>query len=105
MAVDEIIATLHLTNNFVQETQPWVLCKDPTMDAKLEAILALTFESLRIIGILLQPIVPIMAQKILDKLNVNVNNRTWHDTQYQLDANKEERALGGGSAKLMDRLK
>lgn len=105
MAVDEIIATLHLTNNFVQETQPWVLCKDPTMDAKLEAILALTFESLRIIGILLQPIVPIMAQKMLDKLNVSANNRTWHDTEYQLDADKEERPLGGGSAKLIDRLK
>lgn len=105
MAIDEIIAALHLTNNFVQETQPWVLCKDPAMDAKLDATLALTFESLRIIGILLQPIVPIVARKILDKINIDVNNRSWHDTQYQLDTNKVERALGGGSAKLMDRLK
>lgn len=105
MAIDEIVATLHLTNNFVQETQPWVLCKDPTMDEKLNATLALTFESLRIIGILLQPIVPIIAQKILDKINIGVNNRTWHDTEYHLETNQVERALGAGSAKLMDRLK
>ena len=105
MAIDEIIATLHLTNNFVQGAQPWVLCKDPTMDAKLQAVLALTFESLRIVGILLQPIVPIMAQKILDRINVDVNNRSWNDTQYQLDANNTEKGLGGGSAKLIDRLK
>lgn len=105
MAIDEIVATLHLTNNFVQETQPWVLCKDPTMDEKLNATLALTFESLRIIGILLQPIVPIIAQNILDKINVDPNNRSWLDTEYQLETHKAERALGTGSAKLMDRLK
>lgn len=105
MAIDEIVATLHLTNNFVQETQPWVLCKDPAMTEKLDATLALTFESLRIIAILLQPIVPSIALKILDKINVDPNNRTWHDTEYQLDTKKVERALGAGSAKLMDRLK
>lgn len=105
MAVDEIIATLHLTNNFVQEMQPWVLCRDPAMNAKLDTTLALTFESLRIVGILLQPIVPAIAQKILDKINVNANNRSWPDAQYQLEAIKEERALGQGSSKLIDRLK
>lgn len=104
-AIDEIIAAIHLTNSFVQETQPWVLAKDPAMNEKLEAVLALSFESLRIVGILLQPIVPIMAQKMLDKINVDPNNRTWQNTEYQLETNNVERALGAGSAKLIDRLK
>lgn len=105
LAIDEMIATLHATNNLVQEAQPWVLVKDPTMDKKLDAVLALVFESLRINGILLQPIIPQIAQTILDKLNVSADRRSWDDTQYQLDANQSERGLSDGSSKLMERLK
>lgn len=105
LAIDEMIATLHATNNLVQEAQPWVLVKDPTMDKKLDAVLALVFESLRINAILLQPIVPKIAQKILDKINIEADRRSWDDTQYQLETNQSERPLSGGSSKLMERLK
>lgn len=105
LAIDEMIATLHVTNNLVQESQPWMLVKDPEMDTKLNAVLALVFESLRINAILLQPIIPKIAQRILDKINVSADRRSWNDTQYQLDANQTERALSTGSSKIMERLK
>lgn len=105
LAIDEMIATLHTTNNLVQETQPWMLVKDPAMSEQLDAVLALVFESIRINAILLQPIIPNIAQKILDKINISVDRRRWEDTQYQLDAKQNERPLSDGSSKIMDRLK
>lgn len=105
LAIDEIIATLHATNNFVQEAKPWSLAKNPDMDRKLGAVLALAFESLRINGILLQPIAPNIAQKILDKMNVSSDRRSWINTQYQLDDDDQtERPLSGSSSKLMERI-
>lgn len=103
LAIDEIIATLHMTNCLIQESQPWLLAKNSNMSTKLDAILALVFESLRINGILLQPIVPNIAHKILDKINVSADRRSWHDTKYQLD--QLERPLSGISSKIMERIK
>lgn len=105
LAIDEIIAILHLTNALIQESQAWVLAKNPSMDRKLDAVLALAFESLRINGILLQPIVPMIAQHILDKINVSADSRSWNEARYQLDVNPCERPLSSSSTKLMDRIK
>lgn len=105
MAVDKIFEALFLTNNFIQETKPWVLVKNPANELKLESVLALSFESLRINAILLQPIIPNLANKILDKLNVSPDRRSWKDTKYQLDTEHSERPLGAGSSRLMDRIK
>lgn len=105
LAIDEIQATLRLTNNLIQESEPWILVKNPEMDKKLEAILALVFESLRITGILLQPIVPIKAQKILDKINISADKRSWIDTGYQLDGEHEERPLHTSTSTLIERIK
>lgn len=105
LAIDEIIATLHMTNSLIQESEPWVLAKDANKSTKLDAILALVFESLRINGILLQPIVPNIAHKILDKINISSDRRSWNDTKYQLDLDQLERPLSGISSKIMDRIK
>lgn len=105
LAIDEIISTLHLTNGLIQESELWLLAKNPAMEEKLDAVLALVFESLRITGILLQTIVPNKAQRLLDKINVSSSKRSWNDTEYQLDAEHEERPLSGSSSKLIDRIK
>lgn len=83
MAVDEILATLHATNGILQETTFWTLAKDPTDARTLNAILALAFESLRICSILLQPIIPNMAERILTTLNVE--QRTWDDAKLRYE--------------------
>lgn len=105
MAVDKIVEALYITNNFIEETKPWVLAKNSEMDAKLESVLALSLESLRINAILLQPIVPNLAKKILDKLNVSDDKRSWNDAKFHIDSDHSERGLGSGSNHLMDRLK
>ena len=73
-----IMAMLRLANQFVQEQQPWTLKAESDCD-KLHWVLSLTFECLRISGILLQPIVPDLSSRLLDKLSVEAGLRGWSE--------------------------
>ena len=73
-----IMSMLRLANQFVQEQQPWTLKAEAERD-KLHWVLSLTFECLRISGILLQPIVPDLASRLLDKLSVEDWLRGWSE--------------------------
>ena len=74
--------TLRATNCLVQEEQPWLLAKsDPV---RRDWVLALVFETLRICGLLLQPCVPSLSSKLLDRLNVPIDERGWHAAKPEL---------------------
>lgn len=84
LIVDKVMAALHATNNFFESSKPWELKKPSTTDAsdchrleKLDTILGMTMDSLRICSIILQPIIPDMSSKLLDKLSVCPSQRTW----------------------------
>lgn len=83
---------LHAANKFFETTKPWEL-KAQKEIRQLEAILAITMETLRICGIMLQPISPVTCKTLLDKLNVNENQRNWIDASFvvwkQHDSNVE----------------
>jgi len=76
----QIMTLLRLVNQFVQEQQPWKLKNDEDKE-KLKWILSTSFEVLRISGILLQPIVPNLATKLLDKMNIELEERQWKFAQ------------------------
>lgn len=67
--------TLRATNSLVQEEQPWVLSK--TDPERRDWVLAVVLESLRVCGVLLQPCIPSISSKLLDRLNVPVAERDW----------------------------
>ena len=69
-----IMSMLRLANQFVQEQQPRTLKAESDRD-KIHWVLSLTFECLRISGILLQPIVPDLSSRLLDKLSVEAGVR------------------------------
>lgn len=103
LAIDQIMTTLHMTNSMIQETEPWNLAKNPNEIDKLNAVLALAFESLRINAILLQPIIPYFSKIILDKINVDAQQRQWNHSKLLFEQDK--RRLVEGSSKLLDRIK
>lgn len=94
LVVDTVISTLHAANNFFETARPWEL-KRPIAaggtdaDAantrnienfeRLETIIAMTMDTLRICGIVLQPIVPQLCGKLLDKLAVPQEQRLWRN--------------------------
>ncbi|XP_035442061.2 methionine--tRNA ligase, mitochondrial [Spodoptera frugiperda] len=76
-AVDAVIKVLHVANLFFETTKPWELRKNPEKQKELDVILHVTMETLRICGIVLQPIIPEMSKKLLDKLQIGSNCRSW----------------------------
>lgn len=76
--VDQVIEVLHMANNFFETTKPWELRRTNDIQ-KLETVLCTTLETLRICGIILQPIIPKLSCHLLDKLCVDVQRRSWSD--------------------------
>lgn len=80
LVVDQVIATLHAANNFFETCRPWELkkaSKDSEDFHKLQTITAITLDTLRVSAIILQPILPTMTAKLLDKLNVKCDERSF----------------------------
>lgn len=87
------MSTLHAANSFFETSRPWELklktitentkkIKIPMPqcdenDLRLETIMAMTMDTLRLCGIVLQPMLPQMSSRLLDKLGVPWNQRLW----------------------------
>ena len=62
-------------NQFIDKMEPWnTIKKDKTITAKT---LSVIIESLRVVGIILQPFIPDSAEKILNILNIDNNQRNF----------------------------
>ncbi|MBQ0083556.1 MAG: methionine--tRNA ligase [Clostridiales bacterium] len=68
-AVEVIMNFAKRCNKYIDETAPWLLAKDEEKKARLEAVLYNLLESIRILGLLLTPIIPNGAEKILEQIN------------------------------------
>ncbi|KAH8375892.1 hypothetical protein KR200_006401 [Drosophila serrata] len=80
LVADTVMATLHAANNFFESSKPWLLkggTPEGGNEARLETIIAMTMDALRRCGIVLQPIIPQLAQRLLDKLSVPATQRQW----------------------------
>ncbi len=75
--VDLIMEVLRNTNSYIQNEKPWELRKNASEKIRLDVVLYVALESLRISGLLLQPIVPKLSGNLLDKLSVK--SRMWND--------------------------
>lgn len=82
LVVDSVLAALHAANNFFETTKPWELKnKDEDTTRKLETIISIAMESLRISAIILQPIIPDFTNRLLDRLNMPNEQRFWKDSK------------------------
>ena len=71
MAVWELI---NHVNRYVDQSAPWVLARDPQKQSRLYTVLYYSLESLRIVGVLLDPIMPSASKELLDRLGFNVDS-------------------------------
>lgn len=70
-ALDEIFTLLRRSNKYIDETEPWILARDPEKKDRLQTVLYNLLESLRISAILLEPFMPDTGKTILDLLNTD----------------------------------
>ncbi|XP_072524357.1 methionine--tRNA ligase, mitochondrial [Salminus brasiliensis] len=110
-ALEAISRCVRLTNGFIQRHAPWKLnCRETEDSLWHETILHVSMECLRVYGILLQPAVPELADKILSRLGVRPGERSWDHaldflSKYRgRDCLYERRALGPDTGVLFNRL-
>lgn len=86
LVADTVITTLHATNAFFESSKPWELKKsdEDWKIKRLESIISIALESLRISGVILQPIIPNYCGRLLDRLNVPNELRFWKDAKVSL---------------------
>ena len=56
------------TNEFIAETEPWVVARDPLKSNRLNQVLRESAEAIRIAAVLLLPIMPTSAENILERI-------------------------------------
>lgn len=100
------MAALHAANNFFESSKPWTL-KAGAPDgnqARLETIIAMTMDALRLSGIVLQPIIPQLANRLLDKLSVPTAQRGWNylAESFATSPNSSNSPAGLGESRQLD---
>ena len=104
------MSQLRDTNAFIQHHKPWELKQDVTSRPWLDTILYVTMETLRVTGILLQPIVPNLSRNLLQRISVKSHEKFFDclDSLHFLK-NQESpytgRTLGQGKKILFQKIK
>jgi methionyl-tRNA synthetase len=57
-------------NEYVEESAPWKLAKEPAQAQRLDVVLAHLIESVRRLAVLIEPVLPVSAQKIQAQLGL-----------------------------------
>ncbi|KAK6195372.1 hypothetical protein SNE40_000819 [Patella caerulea] len=103
-ALQKLTSQLHWTNAFVEHHKPWQLVKSEQSLDHLNVVLHVIMVTLRNCGILLQPVIPNIANKLLNRLNVPVDCRTFENAK-ELSLDKKTRQLGKDNSVLLKRIK
>ncbi|WP_217914937.1 methionine--tRNA ligase [Miltoncostaea marina] len=67
-AIEEVWRVVQRLNRLVEQRAPWTLAKDPARAGELDATLHALAEGLRIVAILLWPVIPGSAERVLAAL-------------------------------------
>ena len=70
-ALESIWALIGACNKYIDVTAPWILAKDEAKKDRLATVMYNLAESLRIVGIFLQPYLPNTAPKLFEQLGVS----------------------------------
>lgn len=70
-ALDAVMNFARRCNKYIDETAPWVLAKDEANRPRLNAVLYNLIESIRYLGVLLQPFMPSTAANMLAQIGAD----------------------------------
>jgi len=77
-ALQEIVDVLSLANKVYSETQPWLTSTNPSQRAQIHAV---SVETLRVCGVLLQPFIPAKSTELLEALATPPGERSWNHAE------------------------
>ncbi|MDT2830113.1 methionine--tRNA ligase [Vagococcus carniphilus] len=82
VALSEIWKLISRANKYIDETEPWVLARDPEKKDSLNSVMVHLAESLRISAILLQPIMTETPKEILNQLGLGEETLSMLDIRF-----------------------
>lgn len=85
--ISKIIDLAEDANNFIDKEAPWALKK--TDEARMKDVLYILVEVIKVIGIFLQPLTPNLAEKFLDQLKLNEEERKFASANKFIEQNKQ----------------
>lgn len=88
IGIMEVMNYLNSINSLVTSTQPWNLVNSSQDKERLDSILYVSLESIRICAILLSPVIPMSSTFILNKLNMSEQSRTWKSVENAFNDNE-----------------
>ncbi|KAL4220584.1 Methionine--tRNA ligase [Mactra antiquata] len=76
--IESIMSYLRWANGLVQQHEVWKLAKSENESdlLQLKCVIHIALETLRVSGILLQPVIPTLSNKLLNRLGIPANRRT-----------------------------
>lgn len=78
-ALDRIWEFVRRANQYVEERKPWQLAKDPAARPALQAVMYHLAEACRILGLLVEPVMPNSARAIREQLSLPPETRPLND--------------------------
>ncbi|KPM09322.1 methionine-tRNA ligase, mitochondrial-like protein [Sarcoptes scabiei] len=93
IGINEIMNTLRKINALYNQIEPWKLTSDLGRNReRLESLLYISLELIRVTAILLEPIVPNISKSIHEKLNIDEDLRTWKSTENIFGSDFDQRS-------------
>ncbi len=80
-ALESIWSIITRANQYVDQTAPFKLAKDPSQASRLDGVLYNLAEICRVLAVLLQPFLPSTSEKILAQLNLAARP-TWREADW-----------------------
>ena len=75
-AIKIVWTLISRTNKYIDETAPWALAKDEAKRARLNTVLYNLAETLRVVGVLIYPFMPVTGPKIWAQLGIPTDFKT-----------------------------
>ena len=85
-AIREIMALADQANQYIDDKKPWQAIKEEGKEQEVHEVCSMGLNLFRQLMIYLAPVLPIMAEKVADFLNLDSMN--WDDTQQPLTGHK-----------------
>ncbi len=73
-ALQKVWSVISMANRYIVTSEPWVLAKDPAKTPRLNTVIYHLAETLRLIGLVLQPVMPETSMKMAAALGIQSGN-------------------------------
>ncbi|KAJ2497376.1 methionyl-tRNA synthetase [Coemansia sp. RSA 1972] len=77
-----VFDALAVANKHVTENEPWLMVKQTPVPERLQTVLFYSLEAVRLASIMLLPVMPEKAARLLDHLDITSDERLWTDARF-----------------------